>query len=1134
MANRILIGNLYTFSDTQNDDGVLLSGGYLNGASLSFDELSIDTLDFSIRYFGEDDLSNYTYGTPVSYYKDDKLVGKYFLESVVQKGADIWAYTCISAIGLLDSSIHYGGMYSGQLAGDIIDEVIGGTIQYSTRQIFDRIKLYGWLPIGTRRENLQQVLFACGGCVKKDSNGNPYITILENTTPTVIPVDRVTNGKITFDKKATQVNVTEHAYSKVDNVELETIFEGELSGQTFKTPKGFNVTNAAIVTFDGPYHSLSVEGSQVLNEEIGVNYVVVNAGASVTITGKPYVHSENIIYRVNEDVPANNGENILTVTDATLVSLANSSSVGERALTYHGYANTVEQGIYLRAEVPGETVEFTNPWGKTVRGIIKELDTEIGSNENYADAVIMSGYIPPIIQASHTLVSIAVTTPPTRIVYEAGERFSPKGMVVTATYDDNETAVIKNYNYSPSVALTPSDNVITITYTELGVTCSTTQAIEVAVVLKTIAVTTPPNSTVYAGGAVFDPTGMVVTAYYSDGSSHAVTNYTYSPSGALSSEDNVIEITYIEDGITCIAYQAIAVDSSLVPASIKVTKNPDKMKYHAGEYFDNSGMVCQVIYSNYDINNDVKGYVISPSTQLAEDDTTITISYTYNGVTVSTTLEIEIVTLAAIEITKNPNKTAYYEDEYFSPIGMEVTAIYSDETREEIDNYTYSPSTPLVYGTTEVVITYSEGTITKTATLPITVDYFNYDFTKSLVISANSDITLQSIGATHKNIRVVCIGGGTGGQGGQGGTKGEDSRSVSAGAGSSNTGTPGNGGQGGSGGSGSGGGKVISQDIHIASLTTPLSIAIGAGGNGGSGGSSDNAGGAGSAGGATTFTVGSTVVSSDKGSSSNTGFTDIFTSNSYALPGSAGLAGAAGGMGGAATYNAVSEAGQNAGSNTGGAASTQTNGEGGSCPNYYREPTKLDSTTHSSNFDLPVTYSGYTYARFQSATGTWNLSDYRTVTIRKMSESNVTFYTTSGHTLSGKQIWKTTYFPNDTKDVNWYEWRQTATPVNGPAWTKGYGGGGGGGAAYYNNGSSGAHNGGAGAPGSAGATPSTYGNGGNGGNGGGGGGGAGAVGIEVHKNATSSYTASGYSGGSGGTGGTGSKGANGCVIIYYS
>lgn len=79
MNNKIKVSNLYTFSNTGNDDGVLMTGNFFLGSSLSFDELTIDTLSFSVRYFGESNLSDYIYGTPVNYFRDDKLVGKFFL-----------------------------------------------------------------------------------------------------------------------------------------------------------------------------------------------------------------------------------------------------------------------------------------------------------------------------------------------------------------------------------------------------------------------------------------------------------------------------------------------------------------------------------------------------------------------------------------------------------------------------------------------------------------------------------------------------------------------------------------------------------------------------------------------------------------------------------------------------------------------------------------------------------------------------------------------------------------------------------------------------------------------------------------------------------------------------------------------
>lgn len=77
-------------------------------------------------------------------------------------------------------------------------------------------------------------------------------------------------------------------------------------------------------------------------------------------------------------------------------------------------------------------------------------------------------------------------------------------------------------------------------------------------VLSSIAVTTSPTkATGYTAGQSFDPAGMVVTATYSDGTSHGVTAYTYSPSGALATTDTAITISYAEGGITKTTTQAI-------------------------------------------------------------------------------------------------------------------------------------------------------------------------------------------------------------------------------------------------------------------------------------------------------------------------------------------------------------------------------------------------------------------------------------------------------------------------------------------------------------------------------------------------------------------------------------------------
>ena len=79
------------------------------------------------------------------------------------------------------------------------------------------------------------------------------------------------------------------------------------------------------------------------------------------------------------------------------------------------------------------------------------------------------------------------------------------------------------------------------------------------IILSSITVTTPPTKTAYTEWDVFDPSGIVVTAAYSDGTTAAVSGYSVSPSGALTVSDTVITLTYAEDGVTVTATVAITV-----------------------------------------------------------------------------------------------------------------------------------------------------------------------------------------------------------------------------------------------------------------------------------------------------------------------------------------------------------------------------------------------------------------------------------------------------------------------------------------------------------------------------------------------------------------------------------------------
>ena len=77
------------------------------------------------------------------------------------------------------------------------------------------------------------------------------------------------------------------------------------------------------------------------------------------------------------------------------------------------------------------------------------------------------------------LSAIAVTTVPTTISYVEGQNFDKTGMRVTAIYDDGTTKEVTNYTVIDGNNLSVGKTSVTISYTENGITKTTTQEINV-------------------------------------------------------------------------------------------------------------------------------------------------------------------------------------------------------------------------------------------------------------------------------------------------------------------------------------------------------------------------------------------------------------------------------------------------------------------------------------------------------------------------------------------------------------------------------------------------------------------------------------------------------------------------------
>lgn len=351
-------------------------------------------------------LNRYNYGDIVRYYHDNDLITKQYVETITRTGREQWKFSCISGIGLLLSSYHYGGIYTGETLAELVADIIHGIIPYTLDAELGATPMYGWLPKATRRDNLRNVLFAVGGLCQKDSNGDLSIVPSEADEPYDLDPSAVyMGGSVAGLSPASQVNITEHAYIALDTDETVTLFDGEAAAEPMTTPQGQELT-AVLVEFDEPVHNLQITNGTIL--ESGANYAVLGQSSQCTLTGQRYSHTQRIISRTQV---TNAAPNVVQSNACGLVNLLNSENVADRVMAYYGHSKEVETDLVVTNQRPGDAVEFYDPFGDPTSGYIASLDMTMSAICK-ARAVIVNGYIPSASGNYYTNVAVITATGP--------------------------------------------------------------------------------------------------------------------------------------------------------------------------------------------------------------------------------------------------------------------------------------------------------------------------------------------------------------------------------------------------------------------------------------------------------------------------------------------------------------------------------------------------------------------------------------------------------------------------------------------------------------------------------------------------------------------------------------------------
>lgn len=361
------------------DDDSIVSGECYIVRSLLASSLEVETLEFSV-YSTDPSVSQFSVDSEVILSHDSQRIKTFFLQSVSRESKYIYRFEAVSAAGVLDKRDYYGGIYTGQTVRDVVADICKN-FPVSVASNVAGIKLYGWLPISTRREALAQVLFAISAAFVEDATGNFTISGLSPEQARVIPESETSqNSNIEYTSPAVDVIVLEHQYT--EGQEEITLFEGTTS-------------TGDIITFSEPCHSLVASGFTITEQ--GANYAIVSSGSG-KLTGKKYVHSTREVKgKRTQARDAGENESKIRVEEATLVSLVNSRAVADRLADYYACAERIIADVAYQADDAGDVLSQYHPYdGNMVQTCIESLDITL-SGKLLAKITALVGYIPPDI-----------------------------------------------------------------------------------------------------------------------------------------------------------------------------------------------------------------------------------------------------------------------------------------------------------------------------------------------------------------------------------------------------------------------------------------------------------------------------------------------------------------------------------------------------------------------------------------------------------------------------------------------------------------------------------------------------------------------------------------------------------------
>ena len=534
-------------------------------------------------------------------------------------GSAAWAETTVTDVLTASDFTATGSTYTvfSGVKGSKSDAIYAGQSAKSTS---------GAIQLRSKKSNSGIVTTTSGGKVRKivltwnsETGADQIVEIYGSNTSYASAVDLYNTGKRgtslgSIKNGTTEFTVTgDYKYfglrSKSGTVyldQIEVTYEVVGSGSSVPSPT-FSLTSGTYYgnqtlelssTVDRGTIYYTTDGTDPSESETATEYTTnpINLTAPSTLTVKAIVMDSE-----------GNFSNVASHTYNILTSIANTQ---ETALTTAEAislikATTAEQLAAEKVYVKG-TISKVDSYNSTYKSITYWLDdnkfevysgrgldnTDFSAKTDIevgAEVIIYgnitkykttyefdkNNYLVSYYVAAKTLESVTISGTPTQTTYEVGEAFNTAGLTVTAYYSDGSSKEITSgitWNVTPET-LTKGVTSVSVTATVDEVTSEAFIVNGITVrALQSVTLEGFPTKTSYSVGEIFDPTGIIVKANYSNSDSEDVTaeatfNYDHN---TLTTNTTSMTVTATFGGMTSAEQNyAITVLKNIVPFAPK-------------------------------------------------------------------------------------------------------------------------------------------------------------------------------------------------------------------------------------------------------------------------------------------------------------------------------------------------------------------------------------------------------------------------------------------------------------------------------------------------------------------------------------------------------------------------------------